>query len=108
MYRQVCKKGRRLVRLILLASGLFLIISAGCHEYPSGASVAIQIKGVSRQLRPVMEFESWLMERMKTFSDAKIEIESTAAMPEEEQVGQLFSVLKGVVSDEAGFLSLKK
>ncbi len=216
MNRQVCKKKHHLVRLILLASGLFLIISAGCHEYPSGASVAIQIKGVSRQFKPVMEFESWLLERMKTFSDAKkdftvtggvvadsnavpagvthifmisidsinliplskykaavdtanetadklsplnyislpgeprgfnkgylinkiaydanahpsmgislairdvktgrntwdyskeIEIESTAAMPEVEQMGQLFSVLKGVVSDEAGFLTLKK
>ncbi len=199
---------------MLLVSCALLFVFAMCNEYPHGASVAIQIRGASLKYKPVAEFESWLTERMKTFSEAKkdftftggfvndsnavvagvthifiisidsmnlvpfnkykvavdsanltaakvspigyliggsygqnvgqmltrisydvnahpsmsvylaikdiktgkntwdyskqIDIESNAALPEEEQVGQLFAVLKGVVSDEAGFLSIKK
>jgi hypothetical protein len=202
---QILKRSSCLIPLLML------LTLAGCNEYPAGAAVAIRIKGASLQFKPVAEFESWLMDRMTTFSKYKqdftvvggvlgdtesipsgashvftisidsvslvpyqkykgavdtanmiadkseglaylfqssgfagavinkiaygtqthptmgvslsirdvkthqnnwdysevIDLESNAAIPENEQVGELFAVLKSLVADEAGFLKDK-
>jgi hypothetical protein len=59
------------MRKIVIVFLFLMIQNAICREYPRGAIVGIHVRGISADYKPIQEFKSWLVERMRVFAEEK-------------------------------------